>query len=295
MISVVALALLVKPEMFGRGVISTRYDSVAATQAADGTVVCARSLPGTLSTKSVLVSTRRAHGRWESPQVLPFSGLYSDSNPQFSPDGRSLLYVSRRGGKFLCVWSVPRKGTGWGEPVKVATPFADKGHVFSASASSAGNHLVTTLRDGIGVLAYLPKAGGEPLYLDTLNKAGYVLEGCLAPDESFILFSALGGADEILRPGAVYTRGDLYVSFRRGSEWGAPVHLPAPINTGAAETCPSLSGDGQSILFASDRGFLQKPHAGAYTYDELARNLRTDENGLSKIYRIPVSVLKSLP
>jgi hypothetical protein len=45
---------------------------------------------------------------------------------------------------------------------------------------------------------------------------------------------------------------DLWVSTRPSTqdEWGVPVNLEPPVNTGAYETCPWVSDDGLSLLFA---------------------------------------------
>ncbi len=46
---------------------------------------------------------------------------------------------------------------------------------------------------------------------------------------------------------------DIYVSIYRDLEWSDPINLGAPINTNRWESQPSISADGLSIYFASDR------------------------------------------
>ena len=48
-------------------------------------------------------------------------------------------------------------------------------------------------------------------------------------------------------------RCDIYISFFDGVEWSEPVSIGPTINTPAKETQPSLSADGRTIYFASDR------------------------------------------
>src|SRR5207247_587646 len=62
--------------------------------------------------------------------------------------------------------------------------------------------------------------------------------------------------DELIGPGAAYQRGDLYVSARGANGWEAPRHLPAPINSAAAECCARFTGGGARLLFTSERGLV---------------------------------------
>ena len=46
---------------------------------------------------------------------------------------------------------------------------------------------------------------------------------------------------------------DIYFSKKQGNNWSKPINIGPPINTGAWESQPSLSSDGRSIYFASNR------------------------------------------
>lgn len=46
---------------------------------------------------------------------------------------------------------------------------------------------------------------------------------------------------------------DIYFSERRGTRWGEPVNLGAPVNTSSWEAQPSVSPDGKTLYFASNR------------------------------------------
>ena len=48
-------------------------------------------------------------------------------------------------------------------------------------------------------------------------------------------------------------RCDLYISVRRGEKWGRPHNLGPVVNTGAWEAQPSLSVDGRTLYFVSNR------------------------------------------
>ncbi len=48
-------------------------------------------------------------------------------------------------------------------------------------------------------------------------------------------------------------RCDLYMSIRRGDKWSVPRNMGKPINTAYRETQPSITSDGRTLYFASDR------------------------------------------
>jgi outer membrane protein OmpA-like peptidoglycan-associated protein/tetratricopeptide (TPR) repeat protein len=54
------------------------------------------------------------------------------------------------------------------------------------------------------------------------------------------------------RPGVI-GRCDIYFSEKEGDEWTFPKNMGIPVNSLAKETQPSLSADGRTIYFASDR------------------------------------------
>lgn len=46
---------------------------------------------------------------------------------------------------------------------------------------------------------------------------------------------------------------DIYKSLRNGKKWGEPVNLGSPVNTSSWESQPSVSADGKTIYFVSNR------------------------------------------
>lgn len=76
-------------------------------------------------------------------------------------------------------------------------------------------------------------------------------EGCpfISPDgKRFFMMSTRGGE------GAMGGQ-DIWVSTRNSPQepWGEPVNVGAPINSGANDFCPTLSADGKTFFFASNR------------------------------------------
>lgn len=86
---------------------------------------------------------------------------------------------------------------------------------------------------------------------------------CISPDGQFLFFTGC------LRPGG-YGRCDIYVSKKEGNGWSIPVNLGFPINTSGWESQPSLSADGRTLYFVSDR------KGGFGSYDIWKSNIGDD-------------------
>ncbi len=69
---------------------------------------------------------------------------------------------------------------------------------------------------------------------------------CLSPDGQFLFFTGCNRPDGL-------GRCDIYVSQKEGEDWSKPVNLGFPINTKGWESQPSLSADGKTLYFVSDR------------------------------------------
>jgi flagellar motor protein MotB len=68
----------------------------------------------------------------------------------------------------------------------------------------------------------------------------------LSGDGRLMVFTACNRSDGL-------GRCDLYWSVRRGDKWSTPQNMGRPINTAYRETQPSITPDGRTLYFASDR------------------------------------------
>jgi outer membrane protein OmpA-like peptidoglycan-associated protein/tetratricopeptide (TPR) repeat protein len=85
-------------------------------------------------------------------------------------------------------------------------------------------------------------------YLSTnINTPNYN-EGaqCISPDGQYLFFTGCNRPDG-------FGRCDIYISQKEGSNWSKPLNLGFPINTKGWESQPSLSADGHTLYFVSDR------------------------------------------
>lgn len=81
---------------------------------------------------------------------------------------------------------------------------------------------------------------------EPLNSHGNEGAQTISHDGRVVIFTACGRSKE-------HTGCDIYMSVRQGGRWGEPRNLGAPVNTRYWESFPSLSIDGYTLYFASNR------------------------------------------
>ncbi|WP_242693058.1 OmpA family protein [Sabulibacter ruber] len=115
--------------------------------------------------------------------------------------------------------------------------------------------LLFTAREGSGplddedlYLAYLKEGQWQDpvsvseMINSELNEGAASLSG----DGRVLVFTSCNRIDS-------YGSCDLYISYREGNEWSKPKNMGRTVNTTAWDSQPSLSADGRTIYFASDR------------------------------------------
>ena len=192
---------------------------------------------------------RLENGEWSAPQVAPFSLLYS-GEPVFGPAGDTLYFLSgqsfegSQGSSDENVWKVVRLADGWSNPEPLGSPVND--HPMHWGVSLAANrNLYFGHTEGSGEIFYSEFRDGvylEPVSLgDAINSEDMETTPCIAPDESYLVFSRVvqNGLGPI----------NLYVSFRgQDGSWTEAVPLTG-VNTDGREISPRLSPDGDYLFF----------------------------------------------
>jgi Tol biopolymer transport system component len=278
-----------RPELIGEGVISTPDDELGGTITADGqTLYFEKSAPPHYL--YVLYESRLLGGRWTTPSVLPFSGVYKDTDPVLSPDGETLFFASDRpvGGvdrHHFYIWAAKRAKSGWSEPVLLEGPVNDGfNQVFCSIASSGNLHFASSRKTGHYDIfrsrllngRYQPAEDMGPEFNGPLIDS---FEALVSPDETFLLIGSFGREDS-------YGSSDLYISYNEGGRWTAPKNLGPVINTAARDYSPRISGDGKWLLYTSER--FDRPLSFPLSYRDFVRMSRSVFNGLGNLYRIPL-------
>jgi hypothetical protein len=279
------------PEMIGEGVLSTPDDEFGATPSPDGTTIYFdKTVPPHYL--YVICESHLVNGKWSAPEVVPFSGLYRDSDPVLSPDGNTMYFASDRpvNGKDehrFQIWQVKRAENKWSEPVLVPGAINSEASQVFASVTNDGTMYFTSSRKNGQYDIYRSKlVNGNYAEAEDLgrlvNRPGvWSLEAWVAPDESYLLIGSFG------REGG-YGNSDLFVSFRQGGAWSQPVNLGPDINTAAREYSARVSADGKWLYYASEMGFPYEKRDHPISYQQFTDGVKAIKNGLGNLYRVPL-------
>lgn len=225
----------------------------------------ASNRPGGLGGIDIWVSTRASTSEpWGAPLNVgaPVNSAANDFCPTMSRDGHRFYFVSNRSG--ACggtvnddIYTTRRRPGGW-------DPVENLGCSSSGGPNSAGNEAspFPLPEPGSGPTLYFSstRAGSPDIYLSRsrggvfgpaeavseLNTAAADAQPNLRRDGLEIFFFSN-------RPGALGN--DIYAATRARVEdpWSTPVNLGPNVNTTASETRPSLSWDGTTLYFGSNR------------------------------------------
>jgi outer membrane protein OmpA-like peptidoglycan-associated protein/tetratricopeptide (TPR) repeat protein len=105
----------------------------------------------------------------------------------------------------------------------------------------------------------------------------------LSADGNILIFTACENVEGYGSDRKGFGRCDLFVSKKSGNEWQEPYNLGAPVNSRAWESQPSLSSDGRTLYFVSNRNnqydiyVTEVNHEGVWSQPQkLGPNINTD-------------------
>jgi Tol biopolymer transport system component len=287
-----------EPVILGEGIVSTSQDEFGGSLSPDGkTIYFDRSVP-----PHYLYTMWESHlvgDKWQTPQLLPLSGQYRDSDPVLSPDGKKLLFVSDRpvdgqDRHHYEIWMCKRDGDSWSEPKNLGPVVNTHSEFFASMASNGNLYFSATIAKNdseidVFVSKFVDGKYTAPQNLGPrMNGKGIVnIEAFVSPDEEFLLIGAFARPDSV-------GSSDIYVSYNQNGKWSAPLPVSA-INTPAREYSPRLSPDGKRIIFTSERGMGTDKRDEAWTMSEFEQKSRSIWNGLGNIYSVSIDVLPKPP
>jgi len=247
------------PEIFASGIISTDRTEFGNTFSPDGGECYFTRFLGEKNLAAIM-STKRINNRWTLPQIVPFSGEYSDMDPILSPDGKKLYFSSNRPLEGegrpkddYDIWVVTRTESGWSKPVNLGSPPNSDKDEFAPSVTRDGAIYFASNREGgLGQMDFYCsrwKEGkyGEPENLgEAINTKYREGDGFISPDGKVFIFSAF-------IPGNSGS-GDLYIARQDGTgKWTQAENLGSGISSEGNEFTPVVTADGKYLFFASDR------------------------------------------
>lgn len=248
---------------------------------------------------SIIVFRKKKKDIWSEPEIVSFSGRYSDGVPALTYDEKRIYFASNRPdnqkGKNKNnedIWYVDKTSGGWGIPKLLNENVNSKLGEFGASVARNGNLYFTSTNKDKTLNIFRSELVNN-IHQKRQN-LGEVINSydaacpCIAPDESFIIFTSTKRPD-------VIGRADLYISFSNTSgEWTKPVNLGNKINLKSFDYFPSLSPDGKYLFFVSDRAREWSYSPKKRTYSEMKNIYGGPGNGRNDIYWVSTEIIKKL-
>lgn len=248
------------PKVFAQGVISTEdgaeFGSVFSKDGSE--FYYGVDLEG----RAEIRYTKLDNGKWNTPQRIIYDDKFSYNDPFLSPDETRLYYISDmpKNSKDTIndydIWYSIKEEDQWSAPINAGTEINTDRNEFYISfteggamyfASHRGKELERTHDLDIYRSEYKQGAFQTPEKLSSaINSRGYEGDVFIAPDESYIIFSAAR------RSGL--GKADLYVSFKDESDnWTQAVIMGEPISSANHEICPFVTRDGKYFFYTSNQ------------------------------------------
>jgi Tol biopolymer transport system component len=256
-------ALDTGPQLFGAGLFSTSaWDFFIAFSPDQKWALFCRANDD-FTAYDIYQTQRGSDGRWSAPAKPAFAREWSNADPHLSLDGRTVFFISNRpwpgdrtAHDTYDIWTATvGPDGGWSEaaplPRSISLPHSDE---WSPSVAANGDLYFGSERPGTrgGLDLWVARRAADgyaaPENLgDSINTAGHEVEPWIAPDQSYLIFSARGRSDSV----GGY---DLYSSRRIKGVWQRAVLLQHGVSSPALDFNQSVSPDGRWLYWSSTRG-----------------------------------------
>jgi hypothetical protein len=247
------------PELFAPGLVSGPGDQAGAVVGPGNDEIffwAVERRPEGGDARGTIYVTRRQHGSWTDPEVVSFSGQYSDSYVALHPDGTRVYFQSDRpidrSESSFCynIWYADRQGKDWGDAHPIGHPINGVSHTGGPSATVDGTLYFTRmdLDSGRSEVYRSQLANGSyqnPERLpEEVNTRYQNCDSYVAPDESYLVFTAFHRRGHDRNPGR------LCVAFRNpDGTWRRAQELGPDINTVDQFGSATISADGRFLFF----------------------------------------------
>ncbi len=191
-------------------------------------------------------------GRWSEPRPAQFTGDYSDDDPNVSPDGRWLYFISDRpvdadDEPDRNIWRYSLLNDDRPEYVPVNSGAAEYSPV---TTSSGALYFASDRAGGLG-RGDIYRATLTDGRWDPPERMGPVINSptgewnlWVSPDEVDMVFEASSRSTNVSVPG------DLYYTWRTPTGWTAAVALDA-VNSRGSDLMPRLHPDGETLIYTT--------------------------------------------
>ncbi|WP_162846906.1 TolB family protein [Marinicella litoralis] len=248
---------------------------------------------------SQIISLQKTGKQWSKPMIASFSGQFKDLEPFLHPNGLQLYFASNRNAAqnastdHFDIWMTERASLNqpWGDPVKLNTMInTDEGDEFYPSVASNGNlYFTATKADGLGKEdIYVSRlVDGQYTQAEILpaaiNSPTYEFNAYIAPDESMLIFSSYGRADDM-------GGGDLYISHKVDGVWQPAKNMGGQVNSKQLDYCPYYDEINGILYWTSNQSKLKNLPSIERDFYQWFKLMTSGENGLSKVYQMPIKL-----
>jgi Tol biopolymer transport system component len=203
------------------------------------------------------------NGKWIGPKTAAFSGIYSDVDINFSPDGNYIFFSSDRqqpNSIGLDIYYCVKTNNGWSDPIYAGTNInTNEGEVYPSVSKKKNIFFRSNRQGGYGDddIYRAEWVNGNFINVKNLgpniNSVYSESNSVIAPDESYILFCTSRPETNNIQ--------HIYISFQIGDNiWTKAVSVGDKVNTDAGAGAPTLSPDGNYLFFKK----TQIPQRGIY-------------------------------
>ena len=202
------------------------------------------------NSKTIQVMRRTADG-WAEPETASFSAEGFNSEPFITRDNKTIYFISTRppGSEPFNnrIWHAKRQQDGtWSAPELVLHRETDQGFWYPVSIESGVLYFGATLEDSFGQGDfYRARETAEGWDIEHLpppfNTPDFEWDPYFAHDGSYMIFQSR-------RPDG-FGETDIYISFREGDAYGAPINVGTPINSPIYETAATITPDGNYMFY----------------------------------------------
>lgn len=288
------------PEIFAPHIVSTGFDELCSVFSSDlREFYFSIQMPGHIHHTMLCIKLEK--NGWTKPQVLPFSGRYSDAEIAFSPDEKKLFFASFRpdntGGEKennWDIWYVEKMSNGWSKPKNLGPPInSDQSDTYPSFTKDGTLYFASNRKGSLGGMdiyysRFINSRYTEPKNLGDPINTEFPEEGMISSDGSYLIFTSCGRPDS-------YGGCDLYISFRKNNgTWTEPKNMGETINSSAHEYCPSISPDGRYFFFSSFRRLKHISSKPIYRYEDIIDLYNSPGNGNGDIYWMDAKIIEEL-
>ena len=299
-VSQVALGEETSPvRLFAPGLISNAVNRFGGAISPDGKTLLFSSGITPYYRDEIYLSRRLASGGWSEPRLAPFSRRGRNFDATFSPDGQTVLFASDRADgptgqvRYYSLYETHPMNGGWSEPKRMPPPLngdgSQRGEPFATIAADGSIYFTGVLPDGRGLAIYVTHRtangyGPAEKLGPTINATPVTAEPMIAPNQTFLVFSALE------RPGGP-GYWDLWISRRQADgSWGEAQPLGPAVNTPQRDYSHRLEPDGHTLLFTSERYAASDP-SGPLTWKVVQDTVASPQSGHGSLYEVDLNSL----